>query len=123
MELIYEENLINKDEISKQLVDIIYNNNLINSKIITEYIVKKTLSKINTNYTHEEYYYCALQNTILIKIKEIYDNIKKRQKYIYNKLTIKFNMRKYINERLYRYPDGLRLKKLKENFERMSMIC
>jgi hypothetical protein len=123
MELIYKENLINKDEISKQLVDIIYNNNLINNKIMTKYVVNKTLSMINTNYTCEEYYYCALQNTILIKIKEIYDNIKKRQKYIYNKLTIKFNMRKYINKRLYRYPDGLRMKQLKENFERMSMIC
>lgn len=122
MELVYEENLINKDVILKELVDIIYNNNLINNKIITEYVVKRTLSIINTNYTYEEYYYCALQNTLLLKIKEIYDNIKKRQKYIYNKLTIKFNLRKYLIERLYRYPDGLRLKKLKDNFEKMSLI-
>ena len=110
MELVYEENLINKDVILKELVDIIYNNNLINNKVMTEYVVKRTLSIINTNYTYEEYYYCAIQNTLLLKIKEIYDNIKKRQKYIYKKLTIKFNLRKYLIERLYRYPDGLRLK-------------
>ena len=84
---------------------------------MTEYVVKRTLSIINTNYTYEEYYYCALQNTLLLKIKEIYDNIKKRQKYIYKKLTIKFNLRKYLIERLYRYPDGLRLKKLKDNLK------
>ena len=122
MELVYEENLINKDVILKELVDIIYNNNLINNKVMTEYVVKRTLSIINTNYTYEEYYYCAIQNTLLLKIKEIYDNIKKRQKYIYKKLTIKFNLRKYLIERLYRYPDGLRLKKLKDNFEKMSLI-
>tara|TARA_B100001287_G_C22651840_1_gene515609 strand:+ start:874 stop:1245 length:372 start_codon:yes stop_codon:yes gene_type:complete len=122
MELVYEENLINKDVILKELVDIIYNNNLINNKIMTEYVVKRTLSIINTNYTYEEYYYCALQNTLLLKIKEIYDNIKNRQNYIYKKLTIKFNLRKYLIERLYRYPDGLRLKKLKDNFEKMSLI-
>ena len=123
MEIIYEEYFITKEEILNKLVDTIYNNKLIDNKIITKYIINKTLSMINTNYTYKEYYYLVLENTILFKIKEIHDNIKNRQKNIYNKLTIKFNMRKYINKRLYRYPDGLRLKQLKDNFERMSLIC
>ena len=115
-----------KDEIYKQFVDIICKNKLINNKInnkiITEYVVNKTLSIINTEFIFDDYYNLALRYTIIIKIKEIYNNILIRQKKIYNILTIKFNIRKYINRRLYRYPDGLRLKQLKENFNKMSKI-
>ena len=120
MQVYVEQDYITMEDIYDEISNIIKKNNLIKSSILCKYIVDRVLNNITLCYTFEEYYYMAIQYTILNSIMKMYDNINKIQNKIYSNLTIKITLRKYINERLYRYPDGLRLKELKNNFEILS---
>tara|TARA_Y100001958_G_C20660602_1_gene184436 strand:- start:77 stop:448 length:372 start_codon:yes stop_codon:yes gene_type:complete len=121
MQVYAEPEYITRQEIYDTLFKIIKKKEYIKSDIITMYMIKRALKKVNLGYTYEEYYYLAIQNTLLCNIMKMYSQIIRNQYQIYCRLTIKSNLRKYIIDRLYRFPDGIRLNELKRNFEKLSI--
>jgi len=121
MQVYVEQEYISRQEIYDELFKIIKRKDYIKSDIIIIYMIKRALKNINLAYTNDEYYYLAIQNTLLCNIMKMYSQIIRNQYQIYCRLTIKNNLRKYIIDRLYRFPDGIRLNILKRNFERLSI--
>lgn len=92
----------------------------VNVRLIYEYIINKNIEKLFDksyyNITISEFTNSECLINVLDKIQEIYMKIYNKNKKIMAKLIIKKFLREYIQERLYRYPDGLMLNSLKDNF-------
>lgn len=89
-------------------------------KDIYNFLIKKNINNICDKsvylMTISDFYQSGYVYKLFNKINLLYEDFENNQKKIISKLIIKKNLRKYIFERLYRYPDGLRLNTIKENF-------
>lgn len=91
------------------------------SSYILELEINKLLEKSNGFFgTWTEFYYGTLCYHYLDSVKKNIDIKLLSLKKLYAKLVIRKFMNEYINKRLYRYPDGLRLPELKKHFNSLS---
>ena len=65
MQVYVEQEYITRQEIYDELFKIIKRKDYIKSDIIIIYMIKRALKNINLAYTNDEYYYLAIQNTLL----------------------------------------------------------
>ena len=119
MQIYYEQDYdLLTPETFKFELELYYNN--LNVRLIYKYIIGKYIKELfNESYyniTIAEFTNSECLFNVLDKIQDIYMKIYDKNKKIMANLIIKKFLREYIQERLYRYPDGLMLNSLKDNF-------
>jgi hypothetical protein len=111
----------------EELNDIIYDrlSKTLKNKILLKKAIKDSLkNKFYNESVWSENNYSSISCFFFTEVKKKYYDYVTYHKNLYAKLTIKKNITIYAVDRLYRYPNGLRILQLKNNFNELSNgIC